>query len=257
LFSYRKNSSLSDELEEFVKITRTYLKDNGAMTKNNVMLYGVFEADPSIGYLFISEFSDDINITGPFNWVDSINEIIKFFRVNTQAVIVDVRYNLGGFSSIMEYIASRFAWQPENYLIISTKKGPGPNDFSAPLTYKITPAGTSYTKPVVLLTNKASCSAAEWFTLAMRRQPHVSHVGSSTSGALSTRITRPMINGWYYSISACKVTDINGKCYEGFGIQPHTEISGIEKDRWTVHPGNQLERVFSYLISKLKGLKNE
>jgi len=32
-----------------------------------------------------------------------------------------------------------------------------------------------------------------------------------------------MINGWYYTISAFRVTDMDGKCYEGTGISPDPE----------------------------------
>jgi len=247
IYTYKRGSSYSSEKEEFVTIMRSYLIDDGIITKNNMFLYGVFKSAPHIGYLYIPRFVDSDDASGSFTWVEAINGIAKFFRENTSALIIDVRYNTGGMSPIMEYIAGRFSSMQTNYLMASTKNGPGYDDFSSPMLYKITPAGTPYTKPVVLLTNRASFSAAEWFTLAMRTQPHVTHVGASTCGALSIRTVRPMINGWYYSISAYKITDMNGKCYEGFGVRPQVEISGAEIERWTVHPGSQIERVLNWL----------
>ena len=245
--SYKRGSSYAAERAEFLSIMRSYLKDTGIITSNNMFLYGVLDSSPHIGYLYIPRFVDSENPAYSFSWIEEIDKIVKFFRENTAALIIDVRYNAGGISPIMEYIAARFAFVQTNYLVMSPKNGPGRDDFSEPVIYKIIPAGTPYTKPIALLTNRAALSAAEWFTLAMRNQPHVTHVGLSTCGALSIRSTHPMINGWYYSISAYKVTDINGNCYEGFGIRPQEEISGAELGEWIVHPGNQLEEVVKWL----------
>jgi len=245
--TYKREASYTAEREEFLRIMRSYLKNKGIITYNNMFLYGVLDSSPHIGYLYIPRFVDTEDPAYSFNWIEEIDKIVKFFRENTSALIIDVRYNAGGLSPIMEYIAARFAFVQTNYLTMSPKNGPGRDDFSDPMIYKIIPAGTPYTKPIALLTNKATFSAAEWFTLAMRNQPHITHVGSSTCGALSIRSVRPMINGWYYSISAYKVTDINGKCYEGFGIRPQEEISGAESEEWIVHPGNQLEEVVKWL----------
>jgi C-terminal processing protease CtpA/Prc len=66
-------------------------------------------------------------------------------------------------------------------------------------------------------------SASEWFVMALRTQDHVTHVGTRTSGAFSARVIRPLINGWEYSVSIQKVTDMDGKCYEGTGISPNKE----------------------------------
>jgi len=247
IYTYKRGSSYASEREEFIGIMRSYLSDEGIITPDDSFLYGVFNSAPHIGYLYIPRFVNSDDPSGSYGWVEAIDNIAKFFRENTSALIIDVRYNTGGMSPVMEYIAARFASVQANYLMTSPKNGPGRDDFSEPMIYRITPAGTPYTKPVALLTNRASFSAAEWFTLAMRNQPHVTHVGLSTCGALSIRTVRPMINGWYYSISAYKVTDINGMCYEGFGIRPHVEISGAERERWTVHPGSQLERVLDWL----------
>jgi C-terminal processing protease CtpA/Prc len=49
-------------------------------------------------------------------------------------------------------------------------------------------------------------------------------MGVKTSGGFSPRIVRPLINGWHYSISVMEVTNMEGKCFEGIGIQPKVEI---------------------------------
>ena len=246
-YTYRNNYSFASEKNEFIEMTRNLLTDRGTMTEDNMLLYGSFISDPHIGYLFISQFVDRFNPTDSFNWVETVDESIDFFRENTSVVIIDIRYNTGGLIPALEYIAARFAAVKSDYIMASTKNGPGPDDFSSPLTFRITPAVISYTKPVVVLTNKVSMSASEWFTLAMRNQPHAIHLGLSTAGAFSIRTTRPMINGWYYSISAHKVTDMEGLCYEGFGVRPQVEITGAPEPQWAVHPGNQLKAVLEWI----------
>ena len=239
-FRYGKVNIL-DEKSQLIGMARNQLMERGVIIGNNDMIYGTFNSAPHIGYLYISNFNDI------FTWVEKIDDIVDFFKENTSKVIIDIRYNYGGADPIVEFIASRFAAVHANYSMASAKNGPGRNDFSRPMVSMIKPADNAYTKPVVLLTNKVSISAAEWFTLALRTQPHVTHVGTNTRGALSMITMHQMINGWYYSISAYKITDMEGKCYEGFGVRPHVEITGEEDSYWMINPGTQLAAVLNWM----------
>ena len=206
---------------------RSYLKENGN-TENKNFIYGVFSSASDIGYIYISEFLyKDAKPEGQES-VSAIDNIINTME-KTRALVLDVRNNRGGDIYVMEYIAARFASQSKNYCKLITKKGPGPNDFSDPIIYTIKSIKEAsggiygYTKPIVLLTNKNTVSMAEWFTLALRTQSHVTHIGTPTCGAFSPRKERFMINGWAYSISPGRVTDMNGNNYEGLGISPDKE----------------------------------
>jgi len=135
-----------------------------------------------------------------------------------------------------------------------TKTGPGINDFSAPKIYtiksiyKASDGKYGYIKPTVLLTNKNTVSAAEWFTMALRTQSHVTHIGTTTCGAFSVRITRFMINGWLYSISSERATDMDGKSYEGKGVSPYIVLQN------TYAKDDQLEYAVEY-VKKSAGIK--
>jgi C-terminal processing protease CtpA/Prc len=129
---------------------------------------------------------------------------------------------------------------------VRTKNGTGRNDFSSPITHTIKPEGTRYTKPIVLLTNKQTISGGEWFTLALRSQPHVSHAGSTTAGAFSLSLERQLVNGWIYSVSVQKVTDMNGTCYEGIGIAPPTVTNNSASGLSSNHD-DQLEYALAQL----------
>jgi carboxyl-terminal processing protease len=222
---------------------RSYLKGNGNAV-NKKIIYGTFSSDPDIGYVYISEFLYEDAEQETRENGSAIDSIINSLE-KTKALVLDVRNNRGGDIYLMEYIAARFASQSKDYCKLITKKGPGPNDFSAPIIFTIKSIKKAsgdiygYTKPIVLLTNKNTVSMAEWFTLALRTQSHVTHIGTATCGAFSPRKDRFMINGWVYSISPGRVTDMNGKNYEGIGISPDKEEHIIANT--ANHTDNQLE----------------
>jgi len=205
-------------------IQEKYLIDKG-INGGGYFTYGRFiEPNDNIGYICIASFVDS-DRPDKQDWALEIDGIIGFFQSHNdiKALVIDIRNNSGGSGPVAEYIASRFASVQKNYMKASAKNGPGRNDFSAPMTFRVKPEGTRFTKRIALLTNKATVSAAEWFTMALKTQSHVTHVGTTTCGAFSPKTSRPMINGWYYTISAFRVTDMNGKCFEGTGISPEPE----------------------------------
>jgi len=204
---------------DLFKVEKNYLQNNGTSVEN--ILYGTFINQPHIGYIHVNSFDGDI-INGSSTWAKKIDEIIESLSV-TDALVLDIRGNGGGNQANMSYIASRFAGEEKDFMIIKTKNGPGRNDFSTPLTFTIKPADTRYTKPVVLLTNNGTASAAELFVLALLTQKHITHAGGTTKGAFSTRMIRYLINGWRYSVSIQYITDNEGHCFEGEGISPKPE----------------------------------
>jgi len=209
---------------------------------NNIyknFVYGVFSSNPDIGYIYISSFlNDDAEQEGQ-EWGRAIQKIIETLA-NTKALVLDIRNNRGGDIYIMEYIAAYFASEKKDYIKARIKTGSGANDLSAPIIYTVKSVKKAsgnkhgYTKPIVLLTNRSTVSAAEWFTMALRTQGHVTHVGIPTCGAFSARNDRFMINGWIYSISPERVTDMNDIIYEGIGISPEKIIEntlGLEDNQ--------------------------
>jgi len=206
---------------------KSFLIENGNDNYNN-FLYGRFKDEPDIGYIHIALFTDGNSKKDDHEWGRAIDNILNNLA-DSEAIVLDVRNNRGGEIFLMEYIAARFTSEQKDYMKARVKTGPGPNDLSAPKIFTIRPFKTvsgklaSYTKPIVLLTNRNSVSAAEWFTMALLTQKHITHVGTPTCGAFSSRKDRPMINGWYYSISPEKVMDMDGNYYEGIGISPNKE----------------------------------
>jgi hypothetical protein len=202
-------------------IKENYLNGGGFSAGEGMFWYGTFIAQPDVGYMHISGFAKGGAGTAQSqDWVRAIDGIIQTLS-GTKALVLDIRGNRGGLQSNVDYIAGRFAAEEKDYIEVRTKNGPGRNDFSSPVTHGLKPAGTRYAKPIILITNAQPISGGEWFTLALRTQAHVTHTGSTTNGAFSLSLERSLINGWIYSVSVQKVTDLRGNCYEGIGISPH------------------------------------
>jgi len=226
------SSSYNAERDDFnISDVRNKLIGKGSVVYKN-FVYGVFSSNPDIGYIYILSFLNEDAEFEDDKWGKVIDNIISHLA-NTKALVLDIRSNRGGDIYAMEYIATRFASETKDYMKARIKRGPGPNDLSKPIIYtvksikKLSDNKYGYTKPIVLLTNKNTVSAAEWFTVALRTQSHVTHVGMPTCGALSARNDRFMINGWVYSISPGRVTDMNDKIYEGIGIFPEKIIENM------------------------------
>jgi hypothetical protein len=229
---------------------KKYLIDEGTLTNDEMILWGLFKPTVSkhpVGYINISGFDgNEIGNDGFSLWVKTIDDIIQFFLMNTDSIVLDIRNNTGGFESNMEYLAKRFIAEKKTYLKSCARNGPGYNDFTDYIYKGLEPAETPYTKSTVLLTNKGTISAAEWFTLVLRIQDHVTHIGGPTRGALSARIVRPLINGWKYTLSIQKVRGPEGEIIEGRGIQPKILVSNTW-DELSKNKDRQLEEAISLL----------
>jgi tetratricopeptide (TPR) repeat protein len=81
-----------------------------------------------------------------------------------------------------------------------------------------------FTGPTVLLTDRISASAAEAFTMAMRVLPHVTVMGDTTEGALSSQFPEKMPNGWTLWVAFKEFRDHEGVCWDGVGIPPDLRV---------------------------------
>jgi len=213
-----------------LEVVKKYLNNGGSSAGDGMFLYGTFLSKPRVGYIYIAGFA--LGSTGTAqsqDWTKAIDGIVQSLA-DTDSLILDIRGNRGGLPANVDFIAGRFASAQKDYVEIRTKNGPERNDFSYVLLNTITPAPSRYVKPIVLLTNKQTISGGEWFTLALRTQNHVTHAGGTTNGAFSLSLERSLINGWIYSVSVQKVTDMNGICYEGSGITPEYKVSNTKEE---------------------------
>ncbi len=222
----------------FSIIKNRYLLFNHTITGGGNIHYGRFGP---VGYVYIESFS------GQGNWAESIDEVIRELG-DLDGMIVDVRHNGGGSSADANTIAGRFTDRNRVYSYIQYRNGPRHTDFTDLRERTISPGGPGqYIKPIVLLTNRSTFSAAEDFTLAMRELPHVTHFGDTTGGGFGNPIFRELPNGWGYRLPVWRQFPVDLKQLEGIGIAPDRKINISSLDA-QMQVDTIIERALEYLI---------
>jgi len=204
-------------------ISEKYFKDG--LNSFNKFSFGWLQ--DSIAYFHFGEFK---NLKAS---QEAMDKIIKYFSAS-KALIIDVRRNMGGDDIIGKAIADYFADKKREYMITANKNGKGHNDFADQKIWYIEPNNfLSYNKPVILLIDNTSFSAAENFALAMREIPNVKLVGMNTSGGFADSEWKTLPCGWSVCIPYSFFTDKNGFCWEGIGVQPDYYIKTDPKKHVT------------------------
>jgi hypothetical protein len=197
-------------------VTGRYLDGGGAVTGNGNIVYGWIGP---VGYVHIGTFAEEDG------WHRSIDAVLDELA-GAPALIVDVRSNGGGSSNNALFIARRFADRERLYTYTQYRDGPAHGDFTPVRGRTVKPGGAQqFLKPVALLTNRRTFSAAEDFSLAMRELPHVVHVGDTTGGGFGNPIFRELPNGWTYRLPVWRQLTSDKENLEGIGIGPNVHIT--------------------------------
>lgn len=176
------------------------------------MTYGFLPQN--IAYLHYSTFSSGFG--------DGNLDYILAYFAPAEALIFDVRDNGGGNISNVEQFVNRFITERILAGYILHKTGPGHNQFSEPYAYFIEPVGDghyTWSKPVVVLCNRSTFSAANNFVSIMKLLPGVTIIGSTTGGGSGMPYSSELPNGWGIRMSACPVLDAKGHATEQ-GVDP-------------------------------------
>lgn len=181
--------------------------------------YGILPQN--IGYIAIPSFNSGLG-DGNIDWILSS-------MTSANALIIDLRNNGGGSMSYAETWVRHFIRQPLTAGYIQHKTGPAHDafDFPEPITFEpLTADNIVWIKPVAILTNRSTFSAANYMTMCMRSIPGVIHVGATTGGGAGMPITLELPNGWGIRMSAVRVYDSQMHITE-HGIAP-TEGCAID-----------------------------
>ncbi|MEO0734380.1 MAG: S41 family peptidase [Bacteroidota bacterium] len=204
-------------------------------------LYGHLR-ERDIGYLYLSdvEMSDE-------NFGDRVLDALA----DRTALLIDLRNNTGGDDNVGAALAGRFADREALVYTVQERNGPEHDDFAAKTSYYLRPQGPrQYTKPVVVLTDKITVSAAEVFLLYLEPLPHVTRIGTPTSGDFSdTGMRRFLPNGMQYQYSIMQFLRPDGSSPDGSGHQPDIYVRNSVED---IRAGNDLvlERALQFLAEE-------
>jgi carboxyl-terminal processing protease len=145
---------------------------------------------------------------------------------NSKSVIIDLRFNGGGYETVALKLLSYFVDEPKHVLSVKAKKG---NGFTKEQEYILKPSKDKYAGQVFLLTSKRTASAAEIFALGARAYPKIKSYGSETNGIFSEILWKKLPNGWEFSLSNEIYSDSLGHEYEIIGVPVNQEV-GYSKD---------------------------
>ncbi|SDG75502.1 Tricorn protease C1 domain-containing protein [Pedobacter terrae] len=273
----KKTAVLEDKiLERYVKNPIRY----GESIKGNGLLnYGITENN--VGYIQINNmlfFSDKYKNPGGLSGYDYLfdylnasagnpnhfedekrgisrlmEEIVRKLQ-GTDAVIIDLRFNSGGYDLVSLEILRHLITEETK---IYSKKAKILTGYTEPQLFSILPVDTTYSKPVFLLISHQTASAPEVLALGSVAVKNITRIGSDTEGIFSDILEKKMPNGWTINLSNEVYQDINGTCYESIGIPPnkkinysHNENVFIRKLKRNINSGDEaIEMVFK-LIEK-------
>ena len=213
------------QLEALAAITRTTLREEGFGPLRRRGRRFRFATNENLGYLQIRSFG------GAKKRLSRRLDRVMDELSDCRGLMIDVRGNPGGRDAVAYLLASRFTDEKRVGHIKLTKQGVGEDNFGAPEVWWLEPQGPrQFTRPIALLTDSRTYSAAEVFTLAMSRLPHVTIVGERTNGVFSDMFEGTLPNGWSYTLSHQRYLSAGGICWEGEGVPVDLAVANTTAD---------------------------
>ncbi len=238
-----------------------HLVENKYLSGNYEKLLRVYSILPPIGIRDIFTFGwlkDSlayVHMTEMSNKSEQVHETITTFfhnYNNAKGFVIDIRDNIGGYSIPIKELAEYFADSTRLYAISRLRKDDSINSFQKPDYWSLSPRSEkNYSdRPVALLTNGNTQSAAELFTLMMQTLPNVILIGDTTAGIFADTHIDKLPNGWEYRLSVRKTNDANDISFEDKGITPDILIKNSKVDI-----ENENDKVLEYAIEYLSSKK--
>ena len=162
----KKTLSKQDSLELIHKDFPNARADNFGFKEVRIL-------DGNIGYLNLTKFYD------PALGGETAAAAMNFLN-NTDALIIDLRHNGGGYGDMVQLVAS-YLYSTEQVLILdlySREEDRHKQDWTLPYV----PGKRMPDKPVYVLTGPETFSAAESFTYFLKNQKRATVIGEKTGG---------------------------------------------------------------------------
>lgn len=205
------------------------------------VIYGILPQN--IGYVYIPSFNSGLGNSN-IDWVLTDLNVCN-------GLVIDLRDNGGGSMANAENWVRHFILEEHTAGYMVHKTGPGHDDFDKPYPIRFKPLESYnyvWIKPVVILTNRSTFSAANYMVMCMRALPNVTHAGATTGGGAGMPLTLEIPGGWSVRMSAVRVLDAEGRITEE-GIAPDAGCA-VDLDMQLALDGH--DSMLDFAISILK-----
>lgn len=242
-----KNEVLNDILSNYVSDVESYNKGTvqwGILNGENTGYLVITDMNNFSNYvsdtnLSTSQFWDEYdNILETKSGLEQLNDELKGVEYvmqkilndfsKTETMVIDLRFNGGGYETVALKILSYLVNEPKHILSIKAKNE---DAYTEEQKYILYPSKMNYKGKVSILTSHNTASAAEIFVLGAKAYSQIKSFGSSTNGVFSEILWKNLPNGWEFSLSNEIYSDPNGNTYETTGIPADYEIDySISRD---------------------------
>jgi len=202
-------------------LTSQYLgenyKESGGLRYNTIR-------DGAIGYVEYTSFNDDLSD-------EQVLEMLAFCK-DCHGLILDLRENSGGKEMNGLTLLKYLPCEDELYSIHVRHNGIRNDLLQKGITHKPGCKDESkiWRKPLIVLIDGRSYSAATIFAMCVKGCENVTVVGVKTAGGTGFPLHYELSNGWLYRIPTIKSISRSGIDYED-GVPPDVEVS-LDKDMY-------------------------
>ena len=188
---------------------------------------------------------------------DELDAFIRKYNSITSSLILDMRNNSGGDSRSFYQLCSRFINSDHPWGFSQFRTGRERTALSPLIPEVIKPYGKLYySKPIIVLVNRFSASAAEVTAIALKSLPNVIIMGDTTAGAngpiseykdYTGNFNLP--NKWKVQLAQRATLDADKRVYEGTGLPPDVLIQQSLSD-FRMNKDNILDAAIKHLSKK-------
>lgn len=172
----------------------------------------------NIGYLRLDNFSK------PDLAFETASASLKMLE-NVEGLIIDLRYNNGGYNELAQFLASHlFSGEKDQLLISYYYNQDGKRIERGQWVLGALPGRRLPDIPVHVLTSSVTFSAAEWMAFSLQQTNRAIVVGAQTAGGGHPVNRFPLTLGLFIQIPIGEIRGPNGGEFEGIGVTPDVEV---------------------------------
>ena len=158
------------------------------------------------------------------------NAIKNITANHLQGIIIDLRGNLGGDLSDLNFFTGKLINKQLHFGYTRYKSGNGRLDYTPWLNANVNPSGSGnlINVPIIVLADNNTASLAELITIAIHSMPTGLFIGENTWGATGAITNNEIYNDGSFNVTgllsveleSCEFKYLDNKIYEGIGFSP-------------------------------------